>query len=137
MWMLCSARELSAQAALLGRHALDVVEGLTVRLQRRDHVEMPESFRSAIISQVASLLASLQVTEEGGLGERPPSNTTGSLEKTASRSRHEVLDRSRSALGLFPPVVAGDGLDADEQAVGNTDCPTMLSSLRHGMTSTI
>ena len=30
----CSARELTAGAALLGGHALDVVEGLTVRMQR-------------------------------------------------------------------------------------------------------
>ena len=38
----CSARELTARAALWGGHALDVVEGLTVRMQRV-RVDMLES----------------------------------------------------------------------------------------------
>ena len=38
----CSARELSTRVALLRGHALDVVEGLTVRMQRV-HVEMLKS----------------------------------------------------------------------------------------------
>ena len=35
----------------------------------------------------------------------------------------EALKRSRSALGLAPPVVVDDGPDADEQAAGKTVCP--------------
>ena len=97
-------------------------KGLTVRMQRVS-VEMPESFRSVVRSEVASSLASLQVTEEGGLGGRLPSNTTGSLEKTVCRPSPEALNRSRSALGLSPPVVVDDGLDADEQAVSKTGFP--------------
>ena len=46
----------------------------------------------------------------------------GSHEKTVSRSPPEALDRSRSALGLSPPVVVDDGLDADEQVASKTDC---------------
>ena len=34
----------------------------------------------------------------------------------------KLWDRSRSALGLSPLVVVGDGLDADEQAAGQTVC---------------
>ena len=102
-------------------HALDVVEGLTVRMQRV-HVEKLKSFRSSVISQVASSLASLQVMEEGGLGERLPDNTTGTLEKTVSCPPLEALNRSRSALGLSPPVVVDDGLDAHEQVAGRADC---------------
>ena len=68
------AHGVTACAAMFGGHALDVVEGLTVR---RVHVEMLESFRSAVISEDASFLASLQATKEGGLGERLPANTTG------------------------------------------------------------
>ena len=45
----CSARQVSARATLLGGHALVVVEGLTVQMQRV-HVELLESFRSAVIS---------------------------------------------------------------------------------------
>ena len=56
-------------AAMLGGHSLHVVEGLTVRLQRV-HVEVLESFRSAVISSVVSSSVSLQVAEEGGFGER-------------------------------------------------------------------
>ena len=63
----CSARDLTAGAAQLGGHALDVVEGLTVWTQRV-HVEMFGSFHSA---EVTSSLASLQVAE-GGFGERLP-----------------------------------------------------------------
>ena len=87
----CSAREFSTRAALLGEQALDVVNGLTVRMQLV-HVEMLESLRSAVISEVASSLASLQVTEEGRLGGCLPAHTTGPLEKTVSR-------------GPFPPFV--------------------------------
>ena len=54
----CSARNLTACSAMFGGHALDVVEGLTVRLQCA-HVEMLQSFRSAVISEVASSLVSL------------------------------------------------------------------------------
>ena len=68
----CSVRWLSARATFVGGHALDVVEGLTVRTQR-----VLKRFRSAIIAEVASSLASLQVTEEGGF--RPPANITRSM----------------------------------------------------------
>ena len=68
-----SRHELRFWAGMLWRWSV-----LTIRMQLV-HVEMIESFRSAVISEVASSLASLQVTEEGGLGERPPANTTGSL----------------------------------------------------------
>ena len=44
----CSARDLTTWAALLGGRALDVVEGLAVRMPCV-HVEMLESFRSAVI----------------------------------------------------------------------------------------
>ena len=79
------------------------LRGLTVRIHR-----VHESFRFAAISEVASSSARLQVTEEGGLGERLPANTTGSLDAPSP----EALDRSLSALGLSPPLVLGDGLDA-------------------------
>ena len=82
---------------------------------QRVHVEVLESFRSASIAEVASSLARLQVTEEGGFGDRLPANSTRSLEETAFRPPLKALDRSRSALGLTPPVVVGDGLGADEQ----------------------
>ena len=49
----CSARELTARVAPLGGNVLDVVDGLTVRMQCV-HVEMLETFRSAVISEVAS-----------------------------------------------------------------------------------
>ena len=84
---------------------------------------MIESFRSAVISEVASSLASLQVAEEGGFGERLPANTTGSLDNSASRPSPGALNRSRSSLGLSRLVVVGDGPDADEKAVGKTGCP--------------
>ena len=67
----CSARERTARAALLGGHALDVVEGLTVRMQRV-HVEMLKSFRSAVVSEVASSLASF-AGRGGGRVWRAPS----------------------------------------------------------------
>ena len=118
----CSARDLTACAAMLGGHALDVVEGLTVRLQRV-HVEMIESVRSAFISEVASSSASLHVAEDGGLGELLPANSTVSLDKSASRPSLEALKRPRTALGLSPPVVVDDGPGADEQAVGKTSYP--------------
>ena len=122
----CSARELTARAALLGEHALDVFEGLTVRMQRV-HVEVLESVRSAVNSEVASSFASFQVTEEGGLGERPPANATGSLKQTVLRPPLEALYRSRSALGLSPPVVVDVGLDPDKQVAGKAEltrrCP--------------
>ena len=57
---------------------MDVVEGLTVRMQRV-HEEVLQSFRSAVISEFAFSLASLQVTEEGWYGERLSASTTGSL----------------------------------------------------------
>ena len=104
-----------------GGHALDVVDGLTVRLQSV-HVKMLESFRSAVISEVASSSASLQVTEVGGFGERFLANTTIPLEKFASRPSPEALNRSLSALGLSPPVVVDGGPGADEQAFGKTGC---------------
>ena len=66
-------------------HALDCGRRVSPLRMQRVHVEMLESFRSAVISEVASSLASLQVAEEGGFGERLPANTTGSLEKSASR----------------------------------------------------
>ena len=49
--------------------------------------------------------------------------TAISLDKSASRPFPEALNRSRSFLGLYPPVVVDDGPDADEQAVGKTGCP--------------
>ena len=116
---------------MLGGHALDVVEGLTVSLPRV-HVEILGSFCSAVISEVASSLASLQVAEEGGIGERLPGNTTVSLGESAPHLSPEALDRSRSALGLPPPVVVDDGPDADEQAVGKRAPPTTPASLKHG-----
>ena len=105
---------------MLGGHALDVVEGLTARMQRVD-VEMIESLRSAVVSEVASSLASLQVAEEGGFGERLPANTTSSLGMSASRPYPEALNRCRYAHGCSP-VVMDDGPDADEQAVSKTGC---------------
>ena len=85
---------------MLGGHPLDVVEGL-VRTQRV-HGARLESFRSAVISEVASSLASLQVAEECGLGERLLTNTTGSLDDSGSRPSDEPLNTSRSALGVSP-----------------------------------
>ena len=79
---LCSARGLTASAATLGEHALDVFEGLTAWLHQF-HVEVLEIFLCAFISEVASSLASLQVAEDGGFGERFPANTTVSLDKSA------------------------------------------------------
>ena len=46
----------------------------------------------------------------------------GPFEKTVSRPPPEALDRSRSAIGLSPPVAVDDGLDADERVVGKTGC---------------
>ena len=109
---------------MLGGHVLDVLEGLTEQLQRV-HVEMFESFRSAVISEVASSSASLQVAEDGGFGERLPANTTVSLDKSAP----EALNRSCSALRLSPPVVVDGGPDADEQAVCKIGCPDDASNL--------
>ena len=114
--VFCSARELTASAAVLGAQALDVVEGLTVRMQRV-HVEMLESFRSAVLSEVASSFASLQVAERGTLGEQLPANTTGYLDNSPSL---EALNESRSALGVFPPVVVDDRPDNDVQAGGKS-----------------
>ena len=101
-------------------HALDVVEGLTVRLQRV-HVEMLESFRSAVISQVDAFVNQFAGCGGWRVWRAPsPAKTAVSLDKTASRPSLEALNRSRSALGLSPPVVVDDGPDADEQAVGKT-----------------
>ena len=108
----CSARDLTACAAMLGGHAVDVVEGLTVRMPRV-HVELLESVRSATISEVASSFASLQVAEDGGFGVRLTAN------RSASRPCSEALNRSRSA----PLVVVDHGPGADEQAVGKTGWP--------------
>ena len=44
-------------------------------------------------------------------------------EKTVSRLPLEDLDTSRSTLVLSFLVVVDDGLDADEQVAGKTDCP--------------
>ena len=104
---------------------------------QRVHVEMLESFRSAVISEVASSLASLQVAEEGGLGERLPANTTGSLEKTVSRPPLKLWTGPVPPLVCLLCVVVDDGLDADEQVASETDCPDDAASLKHGMTSTI
>ena len=68
---------------MLGGHVLDVVEGLTVWMPCV-HVEMLESLRPAVISEVASSLADLQVAEEGGFGERLPAHTTDYLDESAS-----------------------------------------------------
>ena len=89
------------------------------------------------MSEVASVLASLQVAEEGGFGERLPANNTGLLISLASRLSHEASNGFRSALGLSPLVVVDDGPDADEQAVGETGCPDDACCLKHGMTSMI
>ena len=102
---------------------------------QRVHVEMLESFRYAVISEVASSLASLQVAEDGGFAERLLANTAVPLDKSASRPSLEALNRSRSALGLYPPVVVVDGPIADKQAVGKTSWPEDAPSLKHGMTN--
>ena len=65
------ANSFSTRAALLGEQALEVVEGLTVRMQLV-HEVMLESFLFAVISEVASSQASLQVTEEGAYLPTPP-----------------------------------------------------------------
>ena len=85
-------------SALLDGHALECgrrSHRLNATCSRGDDRELLVCF----------FACSLQVTEEGGLG----ANITRSLEKTASRSPHDVLDRSRSAPGLSP--------------LGETDCP--------------
>ena len=114
----CSARELTARAELLGGRALDVIEGVTVRMERV-HLEMLESFRSAGISEVACSLAILQSAEEGGFGELLPRPLV--LWIRLPLALLEALNRSRSALGWSPPAIVNDGPDAYE--VGKTGCP--------------
>ena len=62
----CSARNLTACAATLGGHALDVVEGLIVRLR-------------------VFVLPSIQKSLHRWFGERLPANATVPLVKPASR----------------------------------------------------